>query len=42
MPIVEPVVHISQDYEPYKAGIAADVFLKDVRGDNYMGQVASP
>ena len=39
VPIVEPVVHVQQGYAVYDSGIAADVFVKDVRGDNYLGQV---
>ena len=39
VPIVEPVVHVQQGYAVYDSGIKDDVFVKDVRGDNYMGQV---
>ena len=40
VPIVEPVVHVKQGYATYDSGIAEDVFVKDVRGDPYLGQVA--
>ena len=41
MPIIDPVIHIKQGYAAYDAGIEADVFMKDVAGDNYVGQVGN-
>ena len=40
VPIVEPVVHVQKGYATYDSGIAEDVFVKDVRGEPYLGQVA--
>lgn len=39
VPILQPVVHISPGYQVYDSGSAADVFIKDVTGSPYVGQV---
>ena len=35
-------MHIRQGYAPYDMGIKEDVFIKDVTGSPYIGQVSSP
>lgn len=42
VPIVEPVVHISPGYSVYDTGNQQGVFMKDVLGDNYVGQASIP
>ena len=39
VPIVEPVVHIRPGYSTYDSGITQNVFIKDVTGAPYIGQV---
>ncbi len=39
VPILDPGIHISAGYTPYEEGIAQDVFIKDVTGQPYVGQV---
>ena len=41
VPIVQPVVRIRQGYQVYDSGVAADVFVKDVLGNPYVGQVGA-
>jgi alpha-glucosidase (family GH31 glycosyl hydrolase) len=38
-PILNPQIHIKQGYATYDQGIAADVFIKDVSGRPFVGQV---
>lgn len=39
VPILDPQVHIKEGYEPYDTGIQQNVFVKDIAGGNYVGQV---
>eukprot|EP00884_Botryococcus_braunii_P005570 jgi/Botrbrau1/15013/Bobra.0018s0111.1 len=39
VPIVDPGVKIDKGYEVYEDGLARNVFLKDIRGDPYVGMV---
>ena len=39
VPILDPCIHIRKGYAPYDTGIAQDVFIKDVSGEPYVGQV---
>ena len=41
VPILDPCIHIRKGYAPYDSGIARDVFIKDVTGKPYVGQVSS-
>ena len=41
VPIVEPVVHIQPGYSVYDTGKAEGVFVNDVTGNPYVGQVSS-
>ena len=38
-PIVDPQTHIRQGYPPHDSGILEDVFIKDVTGQPFVGQV---
>ena len=37
--ILDPCIHVSQNYTPYTTGLAQDVFVKDITGKPYLGQV---
>ena len=39
VPILDPVVHISTNYSPYQTGLAAGVFMRDLTGAPYIGEV---
>ncbi len=39
VPIIDPPIHIKPGYAPYDSGIAQDVFVKDITGNPYVGQV---
>ena len=39
VPILDPPIHIKPGYAPYDSGIAQDVFVKDITGNPYVGQV---
>ena len=39
VPILDPPIHIKPGYAAYDTGIAQDVFVKDITGGNYVGQV---
>ena len=39
MPILNPGIHNRQGYAPYDQGLAQDVFVKDITGKPYVGQV---
>ena len=39
VPILDPPIHIKPGYAAYDSGIAQDVFIKDITGGNYVGQV---
>ena len=39
--ILDPCIHVSQNYTPYTTGLAQDVFVKDITGKPYLGQVPS-
>ncbi|KAK9845865.1 hypothetical protein WJX81_004565 [Elliptochloris bilobata] len=39
VPILDPGIHIRGGYAPYDSGIAQDVFLRDISGGYYVGQV---
>lgn len=41
MPILDPVVHISTNYSPYHTGLAAGVFIRDLTGEPYIGEVGT-
>ena len=40
VPILDPPIHIKPGYAAYDTGIAQDVFIKDITGNNYIGQVS--
>jgi len=42
VPILDPPIHIKPGYAAYDTGIAQDVFIKDITGNNYVGQVCTP
>ena len=42
VPIVEPVVYILPGYQVHDTGVKQNVFMKDVLGNNYVGQVCGP
>lgn len=39
IPIVDPGIMIYDNYPAYDQGIAQDIFVKDIQGNNYLGQV---
>ena len=39
VPILDPEIHVRQGYAAYDSGIAKDVFIKDITGRPYVGQV---
>ena len=39
VPILDPPIHIRKGYEPYDSGIKEDIFMKDISGKPYVGQV---
>ena len=39
VPILDPPIHVQPGYAAYDSGIAADVFLKDITGRPFVGQV---
>jgi hypothetical protein len=39
VPILDPPIHVSPGYAAYDSGIADDVFLKDITGRPFVGQV---
>ena len=41
VPILDPPIHIRPGYAAYDSGIAQDVFVKDITGHPYVGQVES-
>ena len=41
VPILDPPIHIKPGYAAYDSGIAQDVFVKDITGHPYVGQVES-
>ena len=41
VPILDPPIHIKPGYAAYDTGIAQDVFIKDITGNNYIGQVSA-
>ncbi len=40
VPILDPNIHIRKGYAPYDSGIKQDIFMKDVSGKPYVGQVS--
>ena len=40
VPIIDPPIHIKPGYAPFDTGIKQDVFVKDVAGNPYVGQVS--
>ena len=40
--ILDPPIHIKKGYYPYDSGIQNNVFLQDVTGKPYVGQVNYP
>lgn len=40
VPILDPQIHIKQGYSAYDSGIKQGVFVKDITGNNYVGQVS--
>lgn len=40
VPILDPGIHIRSGYHAYDSGMAQDVFLRDISGGYYMGQVS--
>ena len=39
VPILDPSIHVNRGYAAYDSGIARDVFVKDITGRPYVGQV---
>jgi alpha-glucosidase (family GH31 glycosyl hydrolase) len=39
VPILDPVIHISEGYSAYDEGNKKDVWIKDITGRPYVGQV---
>ncbi|EIE19743.1 hypothetical protein COCSUDRAFT_31111 [Coccomyxa subellipsoidea C-169] len=39
VPILDPNIHIRKGYAPYDSGIKQDIFMKDVSGKPYVGQL---
>ena len=39
VPILDPNIHVNKGYAAYDSGIARDVFVKDITGHPYIGQV---
>ena len=39
VPILDPSIHVNKGYAAYDSGIARDVFVKDITGHPYVGQV---
>ena len=39
VPILDPNIHVNKGYAAYDSGIARDVFVKDITGHPYVGQV---
>jgi SpoVK/Ycf46/Vps4 family AAA+-type ATPase len=39
VPMVDPGIMVMDGYDAYDQGIADDIFVKDIRGENYLGQV---
>jgi alpha-glucosidase (family GH31 glycosyl hydrolase) len=39
IPIVDPGIMVKDGYEPYDQGLKSNAFIKDMNGDNYLGQV---
>ena len=39
VPILDPGIHIRSGYYAYDSGVAQDVFLRDISGGYYVGQV---
>lgn len=42
VPILDPAIHVLPGYAPYDTGIAQDVFIKDITGQPYVGEVSLP
>lgn len=42
VPILDPNIHVNKGYAAYDSGIARDVFVKDMTGHPYAGQVLRP
>ena len=40
-PILDTQTHIRQGYPPHDSGIQEDVFIKDVTGQPFVGQVSA-
>ena len=40
VPIIDPVVHIAANYSPYHSGVQAGVFMRDLTGNPYVGEVS--
>ena len=40
VPILDPGIHIRSGYYAYDSGMAQDVFLRDISGGYYIGQVS--
>jgi hypothetical protein len=39
VPILDPPIHIKPGYASYDSGIASNVFITDITGKPYVGQV---
>jgi alpha-glucosidase (family GH31 glycosyl hydrolase) len=39
VPIVDPGIMVMSGYDAYDKGLAADIFIKDLKGNPYLGQV---
>ncbi len=40
--ILDPPIHIKKGYYPYDSGIKNNVFMQDISGKPYVGQVSLP
>jgi hypothetical protein len=40
--ILDPCIHVSQNYTPYTSGLAQGVFVKDITGRPFLGQARGP
>ena len=40
VPIIDPVIHIAANYSPYSSGVNAGIFMRDLTGSPYVGEVS--
>lgn len=39
VPIIDPGIMVYPGYEAYDRGVKEDLFIKDLKGNNFLGQV---